>query len=90
MSIYEIVPSLFICILAALMCVASDIPATIEVCGFTGHNSTMGCSKCLKPFIILLYMSVNPVVIVDMIVALGLYEQKSITCNFHGNTKKQL
>ena len=37
---------------AALMCVASDIPATRKVCGFTGHNSTMGCSKCLKPFII--------------------------------------
>ena len=37
---------------AALMCVASAIPATRKVCGFTGHNSTMGCSKYLKPFII--------------------------------------
>ena len=35
---------------AALMCVASDIPATRKVCGFTGHNSTKGCSKCLKSF----------------------------------------
>ena len=35
---------------AALLCVASDIPATRKVCGFTGHNSTKGCSKCLKSF----------------------------------------
>ena len=39
-----------VCIHAALMCVASDIPATRKVCGFTGHNSTKGCSKCLKSF----------------------------------------
>ena len=37
---------------AALMCIASDIPATRKVCGFTGHNSTMGCSKGLKQFVI--------------------------------------
>lgn len=35
---------------AALLCIASDIPATRKICGFTGHNSTMGCSKCLKQF----------------------------------------
>ena len=35
---------------AALMCVASDIPATRKVCGFIGHNSIKGCSKCLKSF----------------------------------------
>ena len=35
---------------AALLCVAADIPATRKVCGFTGHNSTKGCSKCLKQF----------------------------------------
>lgn len=37
---------------AALMCVASDIPATRKVCGFTACNSTHGCSKCLKSFVI--------------------------------------
>ena len=35
---------------AALMCVASDLPATRKICVFTGHNSKMGCSKCLKQF----------------------------------------
>lgn len=35
---------------AALMCVSSDIPATRKVCGFIGHNSIKGCSKCLKSF----------------------------------------
>lgn len=35
---------------AALLCIAADIPATRKTCGFTGHNSTMGCSKCLKQF----------------------------------------
>lgn len=37
---------------AALLCVASDLPATRKTCGFTSHNSTMGCSKCLKAFTI--------------------------------------
>lgn len=36
----------------ALLCVASDLPATRKTCGFTSHNSTMGCSKCLKTFTI--------------------------------------
>lgn len=35
-----------------ILCVASDIPATRKVCGFTGHNSTKGCSKCLKSFVV--------------------------------------
>ena len=33
---------------AALLCVGCDIPATRKVCGFTGHCSTSGCSKCKK------------------------------------------
>lgn len=35
---------------AALLCVAADIPATRKACGFTSHNSSRGCSKCLKHF----------------------------------------
>lgn len=35
---------------AALLCVAADIPASRKVCGFTGHNSSRGCSKCLRHF----------------------------------------
>ena len=35
---------------AALLCVASDIPASRKVCGFTGHHSRMGCNKCTKAF----------------------------------------
>jgi hypothetical protein len=35
---------------AALLCVACDIPATRKVCGFTGHSSSHGCSKCTKVF----------------------------------------
>ena len=34
----------------ALACVACDIPATRKVCGFLGHNATLGCNKCLKKF----------------------------------------
>ena len=37
---------------AALLCTASDLPATRKSCGFTSYNSTMGCSKCLKKFTI--------------------------------------
>ena len=37
---------------AALLCTACDLPATRKCCGFTSHNSTMGCSKCLKKFTI--------------------------------------
>lgn len=33
---------------AALLCVAADILATRKVCGFTSHNSSKGCSKCLN------------------------------------------
>ena len=35
---------------AALLCTACDLPATRKCCGFTSHNSTMGCSKCLKVY----------------------------------------
>ena len=35
---------------AALLCTASDIPATRKVGGFVGHGSLKGCSRCLKPF----------------------------------------
>lgn len=34
----------------ALSCVACDIPATRKVCGFLGHNASLGCNKCLKRF----------------------------------------
>lgn len=33
---------------AALLCVGCDIPAARKVCGFTGHGSNKGCSKCKK------------------------------------------
>ena len=36
--------------LAALLCVTCDVPAARKVCGFTGHNSSKGCSKCNKTF----------------------------------------
>lgn len=42
--------SLPVLVRAALLCSASDLPATRKTCGFTSHNSTMGCSKCLKAF----------------------------------------
>ena len=34
----------------ALTCVACDIPASRKVCGFLGHNASLGCSKCYKKF----------------------------------------
>ena len=33
---------------ATLFCVACDVPATRKACGFLGHNTQMGCSKCIK------------------------------------------
>jgi len=35
---------------AALACVSCDIPAARKLCGFKGHNSNYGCSKCFKYF----------------------------------------
>ena len=35
---------------AALLCVACDLPAGRKVCGFLGHNATLGCTRCLKEF----------------------------------------
>ena len=35
---------------AAVICCASDIPATRKLCGFVGHSAELGCSKCLKRF----------------------------------------
>ena len=35
---------------AALICVGCDVPAARKVCGFTGHGSSKGCSKCNKFF----------------------------------------
>ena len=35
---------------AALLCVGCDVPAATKVCGFTGHASCKGCSKCTKYF----------------------------------------
>lgn len=37
---------------AALSCIACDIPASRKVCGFVGHNTKLGCNKCLKEFLI--------------------------------------
>ncbi|CAB4028333.1 Hypothetical predicted protein [Paramuricea clavata] len=37
-------------IMAALLCVVSDIPDSRKVCGFNGHHSRMGCNKCTKAF----------------------------------------
>lgn len=34
----------------ALGCVTCDIPASKKVSGFLGHNSRLGCNKCLKVF----------------------------------------
>ena len=39
-----------VCIKLALSCITCDIPATRKVCGFLGHNATLGCNKCLKEF----------------------------------------
>ena len=33
-----------------LLCISCDIPATRKVCGFAGHRSNFGCSKCLCKF----------------------------------------
>ena len=35
---------------AVLLCVGCDVPAARKVCGFTGHASCKGCSKCKKLF----------------------------------------
>lgn len=35
---------------AVLLCVGCDVPAARKVCGFTGHVSCKGCSKCNKLF----------------------------------------
>lgn len=35
----------------ALTCVTCDIPASRKVCGFLGHNATLGCNKCYKEFV---------------------------------------
>ena len=35
----------------ALSCVTCDIPASRKVCGFLGHNASLGCNKCYKRFI---------------------------------------
>ena len=37
-------------IIAALVYISSDLPATRKVCGFYGIKATYGCSKCLKKF----------------------------------------
>ena len=34
----------------ALLCVGCDVPAARKVCGFMGHASNRGCSKCTKFF----------------------------------------
>ena len=34
----------------AVTCIACDIPASRKLCGFLGHNATLGCNKCLKKF----------------------------------------
>ena len=39
-----------LCIRAAVICCACDVPATRKLCGFVAHSATLGCSKCLKPF----------------------------------------
>ncbi|KAG9270975.1 hypothetical protein AMEX_G13841 [Astyanax mexicanus] len=36
---------------AAILCLASDIPAARKTGGFLGHMATKGCSKCLKDFL---------------------------------------
>ena len=39
-----------ICIQAAVICCACDIPATRKLCGILAHSATLGCSRCLKEF----------------------------------------
>ena len=33
-----------------MLCAACDVPAARKVCGFVGHGSTRGCSRCLTKF----------------------------------------
>jgi len=35
---------------ACLICVSCDIPASRKVCGFVGHSTKLGCSKCFCEF----------------------------------------
>ena len=35
---------------AALLCVASDMPAGRKCCGFLAHSANLGCTRCLKKF----------------------------------------
>ena len=37
-------------VVAALLCVAADIPATCKICGFVGHSASRACSKCFTFF----------------------------------------
>ena len=37
-------------VVAALLCVAADIPATRKICGFVRHSASRACSKCFKFF----------------------------------------
>ena len=32
------------------MCVSCDLPAGREICGFLGHSTRLGCSRCYKEF----------------------------------------
>ena len=41
---------------AALLCVACDLPAARKVFGFLGHNAALGCSRCLKSFLVQLVL----------------------------------
>ena len=34
----------------AVLCVACDLPVGRKLCGFLGHSTRLGCSKCLKEF----------------------------------------
>ncbi|XP_044176728.1 uncharacterized protein LOC122946993 [Acropora millepora] len=46
----RILPPVPLRVVAALLCVAADIPATRKVCGFVGHSANRACSKCSKFF----------------------------------------
>ena len=37
-------------VLCALLCVACDVPAARNVCGFLGYSAQLRCSKCMKKF----------------------------------------
>jgi len=43
-------PLKYVYIRAALTCCACDVPTTRKLCGFVGHNTSLGCSKCKKVF----------------------------------------